>query len=379
MTEIVLFACIGVLLASTITLFVLFQNQKKHISPLPVAPLDDIFQSIPLPFLYKKENQLYYNKAFSKAFGNFVKETAERISTLPKSGEHSLLLTFDNNIPKQTIVHTSTLFGTQNNIVGFTALIVDISALHKSKELLMTQKERLELALEGSDEAFWDWDMKSDDVFYSQKWKHLMGYNDTETPSTLSSWLNLVHSKDMALVNERLKAHLDGHSEYFMVDHRIRQSEPLRWIKVRGRVIRGKNDRNIRMVGIIRDISQQKANAVQENLEHERFVAFVEHIPAPAFIKNAHGKYLYMNQAYQKFIGFKTWKNKSATDLFDTETAEEITATDRLAFYEGIVTHTIGLPTAEGTKSYFHFYKFDIDIESEKFLCGFGINKPFKE
>ncbi|ATB70697.1 putative diguanylate cyclase [Sulfurospirillum diekertiae] len=379
MTEIALFACIGVLLASATTLFILLQNQKKQTIPQNVASFDDIFQSIPLPFLYKKENKLYYNKAFEKAFGSFLKATIDHISTLPKSGEHPLLLTFDNNIPKQTTVHMSTLFDAQNSIIGFAALIVDISALHKSKELLLTQKERLELALEGSDEAFWDWDMKSDDVFYSPKWKQLMGYHETETPSTLSSWLNLVHSKDMALVNERLKAHLDGHSEYFMVDHRIRQSEPLRWVKVRGRVIRGKNDRNIRMVGIIRDISQQKASAAQETIEHERFIAFVEHIPAPAFIKNAQGKYLYMNQAYQKFIGFKTWKNRNAADIFDSHTAEEIAETDRLSLYEGIVTHDISLPTAEGAKSYFHLYKFGIESENEKLLCGFGINKPFKE
>ena len=379
MTEIVLFAVIACLLTSTIALFILLQKQKRKTQPLNASSLDDIFQSITLPLIYKKDNRLYYNKAFSKAFGSFFKETVELISTLPKNGEHPLVLTFDNNIQKQSIIHTSTLLDAKHNIVGFTALIVDISALHKSKELLLTQKERLELAFDGSNEAFWDWNMKSDVIFYSQKWKQLMGYDTTDNPSTLSSWLNLVHTKDMALVNERLKNHLDGNSEFFVVDHRIRQSEPLRWINVRGKIIRGKNDENIRMVGTIRDITTRKDNEVKERLEHERFIAFVENIPALAFIKNAQGRYLYMNQAYQKFIGFQSWKNKSAAELFDAHTADEIAETDRLSFYEGIVTHEICLPTAEGFKHYFHLYKFIIESDNEKLLCGFSINKPFKE
>lgn len=379
MLEIVLFASVILLLGSTITLFLLLQKQKQKIAHPSTTSLDDIFQSITLPFLYKRDNRLYYNKAFSKAFGSFFKETVECISTLPKNGEQSLVLTFDNNIPKQTIVHTATLFDAKNNNIGFTALIVDMAAFHKSKELLLVQKERLELALEGSDEAFWDWDMKSDFIFYSQKWKHIMGYDVSEKPSALSSWLNLVHSKDMALVNERLKAHLDGYSEQFSVDHRIRQSEPLRWVNVRGRVIRGKNDQNIRMVGTIRDITQRKLEEVKEHVENERFIAFVEHIPALAFMKNAQGAYFYINQAYQQFLGFKTWKNRTAADIFDPHTAEEIAETDRLSLYEGLVIHSISLPTSEGLKSDFTLYKFVIESENEKFLCGFCINKPFKE
>jgi two-component system, NarL family, sensor histidine kinase UhpB len=206
-----------------------------------------------------------------------------------------------------------------------------------------------------------------------------MGYEAKDHPTTLSSWLNLVHSKDMALVNERLKAHLDGKSDLFVVDHRIRQSEPLRWVNVRGKVIVGKNEQPIRMVGTMRDISERKEDEVKERFEHERFIAFVEHIPALSFIKNAQGSYVYMNQAYQKFLGFKTWKNKTAMSLFNEKTASDIAETDRLSLYEGVIEHNIMLPTSEGLVNHFHLYKFVIDEENEKLLCGFCINKPFKE
>ena len=378
MLQILLLAIIAFLLIISLVLY--FRLQKLSLKPQSthhcLLQEEAIFQTIPLPVLYKKNGEWRTNKAFSHAFGAMSKENAELLSMLPKNGEHSSELQFDNGIVKQTLIYTVPLLGAPND---FLAIVVDIADLQKSKTLLLQQKERLDLALEGSDEAVWDWDLKSDVIFYAPKWKQLMGYNATENPSTLSSWLNLVHSKDMALVNEHLKAHLDGKSEQFEVDHRIRQSEPLRWVHVCGKVIRGKNEQLIRMVGTIRDVTQRKEKEIQETFEYTRFIAFAEHIPAPSFIKNAYGIYLYMNQAYQQFLGFKTWQNRSAKDIFDTQTAHEIAETDRLSLYEGFTEHHISLPTSEGLKNFFHLYKFPIEENGEKLLCGFCINKPFKE
>ena len=378
MLQIVLFATIAALVFIILYLYASLQKLQSEPRSSHQTLLDSetILQALPLPLCYKINAKWVTNKAFTHAFGTMSKETAELLNTLPRSGEHTHKMLFDNDITKQTLIYTAPLLGSSTD---FVAIIVDIAHLHKSKALLMQQKERLELALEGSDEALWDWDMKNEIIFYSSKWKHLMGYEAKDHPSTLSSWLNLVHSKDMVLVNERLKAHLGGKSDLFVVDHRVRGSDPLRWVNVRGKVIVGKNEQPIRMVGTIRDISNRKDEEVLEHAEHERFIAFVEHIPALCFIKNAQGHYLYMNQAYQKFLGFKTWKNKTAMSLFNERTAADIAETDRLSLYEGVLEHDITLPTAEGFNTHFHLYQFVIDEENEKLLCGFCINKPFKE
>lgn len=378
MLQIILFTLIVCLLISTIVLFIALQKQKRQTTPLNASSLEDVFQSITLPLLYKKDNRIAYNKAFSKAFGSFFKETIEAIGLLAKNGEHPLLLTFDNNIQKQTIVYTSTLLDSNNNIAGFTALIVDITTLTKSKELLLTQKERLELALESTNEALWDWEIKTDKIFYAPKWKQIMGYAPDEKVSTLASWLNLVHSKDMAHVNEALKAHLDGRSELFEVEHRIRQSEPIRWVCVQGKVLRGKNNEAIRMVGTLREITQDKAQKAEEQKKCDLFISFVDHLPALAFVKDTHGTYLYMNHAYQKYIGFKTWHTKTASELFDAQTADAVAEIDRQALYEGKRKHEITLPTEDGLMSHFDVYTFILDEEDEKILCGFSINKSFK-
>lgn len=376
MSEIILFSIIAFLL---ILCFVLFNQLQKLTSQPPTTQNalteEAVFQTIPLPMVYKKKGVWHTNKAFSIAFGIRSKENAEFLSTLPKKGEHAYELNFDNDITKSTLIYTAPLLGDAGD---FVAIVVEISSLHKSKMLLLQHKERLELALEGSDEALWDWDLKSDLIVYSQKWKQLMGYTATENPSSLSSWLNLVHSKDMALVNERLKAHLDGKSDFFSVEHRIRESEPLRWVWVRGKIIRGNHDQPLRMTGTFFDVSEQREKEAQLSLESARFKAFVEALPALAFIKDTKGNYLYLNPAYQKFLGFRAWKDKHARTLFDAQTAEILGEIDRFALYEGKAKHEIHLPTTEGSLEHFDLYTFIIEEEGQKLLCGININKSFK-
>lgn len=385
MFEIVLYSVIAFLILTNSILFFLLHKQKHPNKPTQTnSPLfEDLFNSFSIPLFYiLKGVGQGGNKAFLHAFGKLPKEVFTQLSALPKNSENPLELTYDNGIKKNTLVYTSTLLDSEKNVSGLIGAITDITALQKSKDTLLVQKQRLELALEGSQDGIWDWDMKSDVVFFSSKWKSIMGYEAQDSPNTLSSWLNLVHTKDMAVVNQKLKEHLDGNSELFFVDHRIRNSNPLQWVTVRGKVIFGKNNKAQRMVGTIRDISVRKKHEEDSNRIKERFASFIEDLPAIAFIKDMHGKYLFINTFYQKYLGFKTWQDKTPSELFDASTAENIIETDRLSLYEDKIEHSITIPTEEGALQEFKLYKFPIENEDgERSLCGFGImiNKPFRE
>lgn len=353
------------------------QKQKKYIDTMETSlfTFNELFHALPVPSFYQKKGESYrVNKNFTHAFGNSSTDVLEKIKTLPKNGEQTLELTFDNNIKKNVTIHTSAILNRDKDIIGLAGVLFDISGMQKSKELLLTQKQRLELALDNSQEGIWDWDIDRDVFFYSPKWKSIMGYAPNESPHVLSSWLNLVHTKDMAMVNEKIKKHLDGESEFFFVEHRIRNSNPIQWVRVQGKGIVGKNNLFQRMIGTIQDISLQKREEEAQKQYQELFTSFVAHLPVIAFIKNMEGKYLYMNNAYQKYIGFQTWKDKSADTLFSSTTADTINTTDRLALYERIIKHNVILPTEEGAEQEFTVYKFPIENDDgEKLLCGFGI------
>ncbi|KIM09832.1 MAG: hypothetical protein KU29_00815 [Sulfurovum sp. FS06-10] len=380
MLENVLFGLVIFLSLVSLALFFRLQKEcKRKITPKS-SPIENIFDSLHVPIFYKKETKYEANKAFHRAFGSFAKEAFERLDTLPKHGQHTLELTFDNNILKSVHIHCAPLFDTKQNPIGMTGIVFDTSELNRTKENLLAHKERLESAIEGSGDGIWDWNLTRETLFFSKTWKHIMGYEEEDNPSKLTSWLNLVHPKDMAMVNEKLALHLDGKSDFLYIEHRLRETQPLRWITVRGKAIFDKKGTPLRLTGTIRDITKRKHAEANIALQQAIFLSFFENLPAIAFIKNTKGHYIYLNRSYQKHIGFRTWQNKTALELFTPDVAEAIMESDRLAIYEGLVEQTVTLPTEEGKEERFQTYKFVIESdEGGKFLCGFGImiNKSF--
>ncbi len=111
MLEIVLFAIIALLLLISLTLFLRLQKfqSQSNASQRTALHEEEIFHTIPLPTIYKKNGNWHTNKTFSHAFGAMSKETTELLSMLPKCGEHSCELQFDNGIIKQTLIYTAPL------------------------------------------------------------------------------------------------------------------------------------------------------------------------------------------------------------------------------------------------------------------------------
>jgi PAS domain S-box-containing protein len=382
MVVIILSIIIAILLLTTGFFYRSFMQLKKtlQISKKGSSFYEDVFNAIPIPLFYKKDSIESGNKAFNHAFGPYKKELFERVQTLPKNNEQSIELTYDNHIKKQSLILSAPLHDAHNTILGFSGAIWDIHAWNKGKETLLIQKERLELALEGSLEGLFDWDMEKDTFFYSPRWKQIMGYEAHDTPTSLSSWLNLVHPKDMAHVNETLARHLNENENAFFVEHRIRDTEPLIWVAVRARVIFGNNAKALRMTGTIRDISMRKKDEEKLRVYKDLFVSFVDHLPTLAYIKDAQGRFIYINNFFQKFLGFKSWQAKNAYELFDVLTADTMSECDRLSLYEGKIIQDLNIPTEEGTVAPFHMHTFLIENEEgQKLLCGVGINKSFKE
>lgn len=383
MIEVVLVVLCLLLIASNVFLFLHLKKQQQHIQTIKAdnALFEEFFNALPLPLFFQNKNgDNIGNKAFTHAFGHFAKTTFETLSAHPRKSEQYLDLKFDNDIEKSVMVRGIHLFDAAKNALGFGGFIFDMSDINKSKELLLAQKQRLDFAIESSQEGIWDWDIINDNLFYSPKWKSIMGYEVNEKLTNTSAWLNIVHHKDMAMVNEILKLHVDGGNASFDIEHRIRNTEPLKWVNVCGKVIFGKDNKVLRIVGTIRDISARKRDEEDEKKYKDKLATFLDSFPGLVFIKDSQGKYIYMNSFYQKYIDFRAWTHKTPQEIFDFETAEKISNSDRLAMYEGIMEHEIAIPNEEGLSKFFKLYKFPVTVEgNERLLCGFGINKSFSQ
>ena len=95
--------------------------------------------------------------------------------------------------------------------------------IQRRDEALSKSEERLNMALWGSNEVMFDWDISNQCWYFDENFEHLLGYPISDTPANKESYFNLINMEDVALVEEKLQAHLAGGTSYFEVAHRLKQ------------------------------------------------------------------------------------------------------------------------------------------------------------
>ncbi|GAC1389110.1 MAG: hypothetical protein NVS4B11_15770 [Ktedonobacteraceae bacterium] len=121
-------------------------------------------------------------------------------------------------------------------------------------------EERFMLALSDANDGWWDRDLRINAVYFSPRWKHILGYMDDELPNRFEEWLDRVHPDDLAsVVMTALQQQMDGQTERYAFDHRVRHKDgSYRWIRARGSALH--DDRGIiyRIAGWHTDITEWK-------------------------------------------------------------------------------------------------------------------------
>jgi PAS domain S-box-containing protein len=143
------------------------------------------------------------------------------------------------------------------------ALLFAISRLRsslndKAASALRLREQLVELALNGSHDGFWHWDLLSDATHISARVSELLNYGPNEVDSHIGAFLELVHPDDQQTAQQSFAAHLAERAAYD-TEFRLRlKSGEYRWFRVRGNAERDGTDRPTRMAGSITDISDRK-------------------------------------------------------------------------------------------------------------------------
>lgn len=123
---------------------------------------------------------------------------------------------------------------------------------------LRIAQERYELAVKGSSDGIWDWQIQTNEVYLSSQWKNLLGYTDFELENSLSIFNNLLHSDDIERTWGEINAYLSG-GEKFDTEVRLRKKDgSYGWFKLRGKAILDHDLKPIRMSGVMTDVSERK-------------------------------------------------------------------------------------------------------------------------
>ena len=152
-------------------------------------------------------------------------------------------------------------------IAQFFGLNVDITEqeqltqeLRKSEEELRLSEERYALALAGSNESIYDWDLDTGRIYLAPRTQELLGMSPGEVWRAHEEWWSLMHydPQDAPRRRAAMQAHIAGLTPMYDVEVRILLPGGVRWLHQRGRALRDAEGRAYRVVGSISDITERK-------------------------------------------------------------------------------------------------------------------------
>lgn len=124
---------------------------------------------------------------------------------------------------------------------------------------LRESEKRYSLVLRAANDGLWDWDMGNGAVFYSPRWRNILGLGDEASDPTPACWLERIHPQQRDQVEEQITRHLKGHTSHFLSEYQIRHERGhYLWVVSRGIAERDEQHRAIRFTGSMSNINASK-------------------------------------------------------------------------------------------------------------------------
>ena len=269
-----------------------FINEQRALSTalaLEKASLEQLFESAPdaLVLVDNDSRILRVNSHFTRLFGYTAEEVrglsvddilapqnllneAAIITQQAASGARVSMETVrrrkDGSVVDVSILGTPIVVNGQQ--VAVYGSYRDITQRKKVEQALRESEERYALAARGSNDGLWDWDFRTGKIYYSPRWRIMLGLQENDIGSDPESWFSRVHPEDLDRVKAEVAAHLDGGGAHLESEHRMRLADGVyRWMLVRGIVLRDEFGAAYRMAGSQTDISERKL--YERQLQHD--------------------------------------------------------------------------------------------------------------
>ena len=199
------------------------------------------------------------------------------------------------------------VFDGDGRILRFIGSVRDITELKEKEEALEESQFRLRIAIEGSMEGLWDWNLESDEVFFSPQWKAMLGFTDDEITGSLEEWERRLNPEDREQVYQDLQDHFDGKTTVYSNEHRLLCKDgSYKWILDRGLVVRRDDEgKPLRMIGIHLDISEQKAAALLIEQQKQEFEMVLQTSLDGIALLDPDLKFIFVNRRYAALFGME--------------------------------------------------------------------------
>jgi diguanylate cyclase (GGDEF)-like protein/PAS domain S-box-containing protein len=131
----------------------------------------------------------------------------------------------------------------------------------RAQEALRESEERYALAARGANDGLWDWNIQTGHLYFSPRWKNMLGWREDEIGESPDEWFNRIHDADRKRVQEEIAAHRNGTTRYFESEHRMLHKDgTFRWMLNRGLAVFDDSGKTLRMAGSQTDITERKVS-----------------------------------------------------------------------------------------------------------------------
>jgi diguanylate cyclase (GGDEF)-like protein/PAS domain S-box-containing protein len=153
-------------------------------------------------------------------------------------------------------------------VTGYRGIVRDVTDRKRTEQALRESEARYALAARGANDGLWDWDINRGTIYYSPRWKEMLGYAPDEVGTTPDEWVQRIHPDDAPRVRGELQSHLAGPSPHFESEHRVLHRDgTYRWVVCRAAAVRDEQGRATRLAGSITDLTGRKT--AEERLVHD--------------------------------------------------------------------------------------------------------------
>lgn len=268
----------------------------------------------------------YTNPQFTKSTGYSAQEVRGQKTSILKSGEMDYRFyknlwetitkgktwkgEFINKRKNGEIYSEHTIISPIKNekgeTVNYFAFKDDVYEKEILEEKLKATQERWKFAIEGSNLGLWDWNLLTNEVYFSPMWKKMLGFADNEIKGSLTEWEKRIHPEDKKQVYEKINFYMTNQTEIYENIHRVQcKNGNYKWILDRGKIVeRDEKGKPIRMIGTHTDISEQKRIQTELEVSELKYKNLVNHSPSIIYKYSVKEGALFWSPSTEQVLGY---------------------------------------------------------------------------